>query len=331
VRRPPSPGSSGEDQSPHAGSEGPTELQRELRELCRGRGVLGPDLPRRLGPAIAARVGGDSPAAQRGKVVEWLTGYLGLLPADLQLVASVGLGLHPPAEARFLGDRLQWLGEHVDREQRTVRRRLDEALTFLAELMLSAEAAAGPAATSTPAEEWYYSSIRTLVSLDRGDPEVIEQRTIVPTGKGLGTVTLAMSVARAADGSTPEVGADILFGGLLSRTERPSRSQVRFVIELPNVIGPDEEHLLCLRYRLGAGQRMPQHYALIPMSRCDEFRLRIRFALPAPQVWLLPGVLPRSLDDDLGELGAVSPNRAGEAVVSFAALQRGLGYGLRWS
>lgn len=330
MRRPPSPGSSGKGQPPHAGSEDPSEFQRELRELCRGRGVHGPDLPGRLGPAIAARVGGGSPAAQRGKLVEWLTGYLGLLPAELQLVASVGLGLHPPAEARFLGSRLQWLGEHVDREQRTVRRRLDEALTFLAELVLSAEAA-GPATTSVPSDEWYFSSIRTLVSLDRREPEVIEERTIVPARAGLGTVTLAMSVARAADGSTPEVGADILYGGLLSRAERPSNSQFRFVIELPKALGPDEEHRLCLRYRIGAGQRMPPHYALTPMSRCDEFRLRIRFPLPAPQVWLLPGVLPRSLDDDPGELRTISPDRVGDAVVRFGPLQRGLGYGLRWS
>jgi hypothetical protein len=146
----------------------------------------------------------------------------------------------------------------------------------------------------------------------------------------LDQITLLMSVPPAGEGY-PQILADVLFGGLLIRAEHPSASQYRWILQLPRTISPHEEHRLCLRYRLPPEQKMVPHYALTPLSRCDEFELRVRFAVPSPNAWLLPGVPVRSLDDDPDELEPIEPDRVGEAVVRFAGLQRGLGYGLRWS
>jgi hypothetical protein len=302
------------------------QVRRELRLLCRGRGVLAPDLRRRIGPRLAARL---SDAGERGAIVDWLRGHVRQLPGDLRLAASVGLGLHPPADARFLGERLDWLAGHLAREQRTVRRRLDEALALLAELV-STSNPTPPVEPSATGGSWYSRSVRALVTLDRGEPEVFEERAIVAAGPAVDAVTLAMSIPRIPGQDPPEVLVDVLHGGLLTRTERPSASHFKFVVELPREVGPDDEHHLGLRYRLRPGQQMTPHYALIPLSRCDRFTLRVRFPAPPPTVRLLAGVPTRSLDDDPGELPVVEPDRAGEVFVRFAGLTPGLGYGLRW-
>ncbi|TQS45622.1 hypothetical protein [Cryptosporangium phraense] len=302
------------------------ELRQELRRLCRGRGVLAPDLAQRVGPRVAALV---SDAGDRSAIVDWLRDHVRRLPGDLRLAAAVGLGLHPPADARFLGERLDWLATDLGREQRTVRRRLDEALALLAEAVTGS--ATPPAETADPSGTgWYNHSVRSLVMLDRDDPEVFEERTIAATGAPIDVIRVAISVPRQPDGEPPDLFVDVLYGGLLLSSERPSTSHFRSEIALPRTVGPDDAHRVGFRYRLAPGQRMAPHYALTPLSRCDRFALRVRFPIPTPTTYLLRGVPPRSLDDPPGALTRVEPDRAGEATARFEALTPGLGYGLRW-
>ena len=117
----------------------------------------------------------------------------------------------------------------------------------------------------------------------------------------------------------------------LYREYRDIVGQFRFVVELPGPVEANVSHQLCLRYRLGPGDAMSKHYALTPMTRCDEFRLRVRFPLPAPRVWLLPGLLPRTLDDEPSRPPDVEPDRVGEVTASFANLKIGHAYGFRWA
>lgn len=304
-------------------------IQQELRQLCRGRGLQAAEL--RLSPTLAARlatVAGAGPP-NRGKLLDWLDRGIGLLPADLGLAARVGLALRPEAGNRFLGDRLERLATQVGREQRTVRRRLDEALSRLAEMLTSDPPEPAPAPSSSATS--YVRRVRALVVLDRPEPEVFEERTIVATDTGLAVITVAMSVPHPDGASPPHVTADVLFGARLARTDRPGPSHVRFVLRLPRSLQPNEEHRFALRYRLAPGQRMTPRYALTPFDRCDELQLRVRFGDPTPCVWRLPGVPPRSLDDDPGDLEKVEPDSVGEAFVQFSGLKPGLGYGLRWS
>src|SRR4051794_15286567 len=107
-----------------------SELYQELRKLCRGRGLLTPDLDRVMGPALTELSG----AGGRRALAALLTERTESLPADLRLAARVALALHPHANQRFLSERLDWLAADSRRDIRTVRRRVEEALSLLAEL-----------------------------------------------------------------------------------------------------------------------------------------------------------------------------------------------------
>src|SRR4051812_23157482 len=84
-------------------------VRAELRQLCRGRGLQAAEL--HLGPALAARYSAEFGAGpvDRGQLLEWIRHKLNALPADLRRAASIGLGMHPDADNRFLGARLDHL------------------------------------------------------------------------------------------------------------------------------------------------------------------------------------------------------------------------------
>ncbi|MFC5744617.1 hypothetical protein [Actinomadura rugatobispora] len=122
-----------------------SSLRRELRMLCRGRGVYASDLTARLGPLLKEHLGnarGDH--GSRARLIAMLTPQIEALPQDLALVARVALGLHEGTRQRFLRDRLDWLAGRMARDARTVRRRLDESLDLLAETIEHGPATAPP-------------------------------------------------------------------------------------------------------------------------------------------------------------------------------------------
>ncbi|GAA3199244.1 hypothetical protein [Actinocorallia longicatena] len=98
-------------------------LYQELRALSRGRGVPGSDLPSRLGPWIP----GD-----RLQIETELRRRIELLAPDLALVALASLGLHPEIADRFLAGRLTALSARLGRDDRTVRRAIDQAFRLIA-------------------------------------------------------------------------------------------------------------------------------------------------------------------------------------------------------
>lgn len=309
------------------------ELLAELRFLCRGWGVHSPDLTGRLGPRLAEhlRQATDRDAEPRSALIAWLGALSERLPDDLREAAHAALGLEP--RSRFLHDRQSWLSHRLDREARTARRRMDEALRLLAEAI----DAGGPAvpARTVPDEDWYLESVRTLLRLDLPAPAVQEERRIVVTAPALERITVAVSLPRLP-GNTPgtprDLKAEVLFGGILTGAERPSESHFRFQIQAPRPLRAGERHSFGIGYTMPVGQPMVPHYALTPLSRCDEFRLRVRFAADRPPsaVWLLDGLPPRILDDDPTDLPPVRLDAAGEAEAHFTNLARGLGYGFRW-
>ncbi|WP_116022733.1 Appr-1-p processing protein [Thermomonospora umbrina] len=97
-------------------------LYTELRRLSRGRGLATADLA-----SLAAWLPGD-----REQVVAGLRQRIDRLAPDLRLAALAALGLHPAAGERFLGQRISWLAGQLDRDARTVRRRIDEAFRLIA-------------------------------------------------------------------------------------------------------------------------------------------------------------------------------------------------------
>jgi hypothetical protein len=384
------------------------EAHVELRGLCRGRGVLAADLDARVGPALhrlAALPETADRGARRAVLTDWLRARVAGLPDDLRLVAGVALGLDPRAPHRLLKDRLGWLAVELDRDPRTVRRRADEAIRLLAEMLVDPDSGSAVSTVSTgstvptardspgppgvagtrratsgrpvpdehdpvlalggPAGGWYTERVRALVRLDGPTPELIEERRVVALADGVSELTLAMSLPQVsgnrtrpaspadgdagvgsggggADGAAGEpdhlgsgrrrdLGMDVVYGGRLTRRARRGDTYFALALRLPRPLRAGERHQFACRWLIPPGQPMVPRYALTPMSRCDSLVLRVRFPPgAAPEVRLLDGVPPRTVDDHHVELPALELDDVGEAVVAFSRLSIGLCYGVRW-
>ena len=273
----------GEHVKPDSRLDGDDEvpaLARELRALCRGRGVLATDLRDRLGPpASPLLAGGRRPGRHRSARRTERTARhraRGPPPGPPHLGPGVALGLHPDADSPFLGDRLQWLVRRLEREERTVRRRLDEAMTLLAETLV-ADDGGSEMITEAPSDRWYLRSVSTLVSLDGAEPEVFEQRKIVSTTRALTALTVAMSVYHLADEA-------------LSRRVKPQRSLWRAARPLRAA----ERQSVPLRRRVAVTGRAKRRAPVLP-------------ALPATSRRRDATALRAHTDDPLRRVPAANP------------------------
>ncbi len=112
-------------------------LLTELKVLRKGRGVLVAQIGDRVGPALRALSGvaeGASAAELRQKLARRLEELADELPDDLRIAALVSLGLYREAQRPFYQERIRWLADYLQRDERTARRRAEEALDQLAEI-----------------------------------------------------------------------------------------------------------------------------------------------------------------------------------------------------
>lgn len=291
------------------------------------------DLSERVGPALRAQAGiddlDDNQHEVRRRLIELLDDLARGLPEDLSLALSAGLALHEPVRHRFLDERMRWLADKLQRDVRTARRRVDEAIRAVAEL----------AAHSTPAdgdyapEGWYLRRFRVLLRLDTAQPTAIEERTIVSSSDDLAEILISTSVPRvpAGGGGRHRVNFAVLYGGTLDRDERRSETYFRYFIRLPRPLGLGESHEIGVALTVPPGQPMNPRYSFQPLRRCDEFDLRIRFGQETTrQVWNMDGV-PRGMIEDFAMSQAIVPvDDAGEIHLRYQRLRVGLVYGARW-
>ncbi len=317
-------------------------LADELSRLRRGRGIMASDLQERVGPTLRTMAGIDPAGSQeetRGRLLAFLDGLTRNLPEDLGLAFSAGLALHADVRQRFLEDRMRWLADRLQRDVRTARRRVDEAIRL-------AEASGGVRALETSDHlptGWYLARLRTLLRLDGQQPTAIEERTVVATDDGLTDFVISTAVPRSAsagpngsrpfDGHGQRLGFEVMYGGSLLRCERSSGSYFRHFVRLPRPLERGESHDVGVTITTPGDQPFNPRYSFQALCRCDEFDLRIRFgscSQPA-SVWKIPG-LPCGMVDDFADPGAlVRPDTAGDIHLWYQWLRIGLTYGARWS
>src|SRR5215813_4658979 len=174
----------------------PELLTAESKTLRKGRGVSVAQIGDRVGPALRALLGvaeGTNAVELRQKLTDRLEKLANELPDDLRVAALVALGLHREAQRPFYQERIHWLADHLQRDERTARRRADEALDRLAEIAVapgvapSADAAAG-------SDEWYVSELRCVLVLDRDLPEAFEYRRITANRDHLTEIDLSLTL-----------------------------------------------------------------------------------------------------------------------------------------
>jgi hypothetical protein len=315
------------------------ELVEELKTLRKGRGIYVPQISERVGPALREACGvtdGDNPGELRRKVATCLEAHAAGLPDDLQVAVLAALAIHQEARLPFYQDRIRWVARYLERDERTARRRVDDGIGQLAELVVTA--ANGTTPGPEPASPgWRVEELRSIVLLDQPVREAIELRRIVAERNGLDQLELAFTLPRGPNGpndpdSDRELLIDVLYGGTLVRRGIESSERFGFVLQLPRSLQRRETHEYGLRFRVPPGQPVRPHYTCVSKLPHDQFDLRIRFgrADRPERIWKLDSVFQRDVDDPIPTGEPLSADAAGELHLSFRHLTPGLAYGVRW-
>lgn len=308
----------------------PTELAAELRALRKGRGAQKPNIQEQVGPALRELCGiseSDDAAAIRHKVTSRLADLARELPQDLRLAAVAALGLQEDTQQQFLKDRVRWLADRQQRDGRTIRRRIDQAMSLLAEVATS-DIHAEPRKEN---RGWHTRRFEAVLRMDKPTPECLERRWIVAEQDGLDEIQVSITLPPGDDGPL-DLLIEPYHGVALVARERRAANRFAFVLRLPRTLHAGDEHEYALVARVPDHQPMREHYVFVPERRCDEFDLRVRFDPDhgPDRIWSMAEVFHREIDErtpaDLLEL-----DRVGEVHLYFDDLIPGRGYGAQWS
>jgi hypothetical protein len=272
-------------------------LVKELKTLRKGRGVFAGDIHRRVGPGLRAAcevTENDGPGEIRRKVAVRLENLAAALPPDLRTAIMVGFAIG--SETRFprYEDRVERVAHELRCLPRTARRRIDEGVQHIAELIAESLARTE---YSAQAISWHTTELCVEVALDLPRPEIVEHRRVI-SHRDDPTVPLA-SAGGYPDVRQDDLLVDVGYGGTLEKRGMESNERVRFVVWLP---------------------RYP----------CDLFDLRVRCGA-VHRVWLVHGTFQRDVDDHRSPGEELPVDPAGEVHVRFRDLSPGLAYGLRWA
>ncbi len=296
------------------------ELVQELKTLRKGRGLAG-RLDGRVGPFLrsaCAVSSDDGQVAIREKVSGRLSELASQLPDDLRLAALAAFAISAEARQPLYQDRVRWAASRVDRDPRTVRRRVDEAIVLLAELAASSSSSL----PASPSDRWHTSSLSIACVVD--ELLVLERRRIVADQEGLEFVDLAVSLPAGRPAVT------VLYGGSLLDRGMETSSRWGYGLELPRPLSRGESWEVALLFR---PQSLRPYMVTVPRQPCDSFDLRVRFGeVPPPsEVRVLERAFQRDVSDPGYQGRPEQVDSSGEVHLQFRGLMPGLAYGVRWA
>ncbi|MEU7753067.1 hypothetical protein [Micromonospora sp. NPDC049171] len=253
------------------------------------------------------------------------------MPGDLRRAVVLAYALDPTHAYLRLDRRTDQLARELSVQQRTARRRIDEAVARL----VRAAVPETPASATDTGPGWHLRAVNALLRLDTPTPELYEARSVVAT-RPIDELTVQFSLPRQPDDDGPEHGvhADVLFGARIRALTRHISDQCfRLTLALPRTLEPGERHDLCLHYRLPEGQPMREHYVFQPLTPCAHCTVRLRFPADSgpATAWRLDGVPPRAVDDRTPGPDRLHPDTVGEVTAVFDGLQQGYAYGIAWT
>ena len=305
-------------------------LLDDLLALPRGRGVNSADI--KISEAVREFCGiapDDPPGIARRKLVDRLEELADRLPPDLGLAARVALAIEPEARQRFLTERIEWLAKRIDRDIRTARRRMNEALRLMADMDTNfvANGSAVP-----PPEQHHIAEHWALVRLDEPMRDTYERRVIVSNIDALREIDTVLTLPQTDSSSlAPDLQMEVLYGATVVEAVRETDTRFRYRLRLASPLHAGESHEYMILYRIPPEHFVRPHYVFIPHLRCNAVTLRVRFPADRPPVDVRrveTGYL-RDLDGEMsGEPLALGD--AGELHLAFTSLVTGMAYGARW-
>jgi hypothetical protein len=305
----------------------------ELKALRKGRAIFTTPLADRIGPALRSACGiveEDGTVEMRRKLTDRLRPLVESLPDDLKIALLAAFALDERARKPFYQERVHWAAITLDRDDRTVRRRIDEGIEQIAAL---AVAAAVPAPRLYPGRGWHTEELRVTLALDQPVPEAFEFRRVIADADEIAVLDLALTLpvtgesgdsARGAD-----LGVDVFHGGVLAGRVRESSDRIGLALRLPEPLRRGARHEVGLRFRANLREK---RYVCVPRHPCDFFDLHVRFGERVPKrIVRQEKVSPPGADDWPRTGAALAADDAGEVHVRFRNLAPGFAYGIRWA
>ncbi|MBN6036041.1 hypothetical protein JYK18_14195 [Amycolatopsis sp. 195334CR] len=274
---------------------------------------------------------GDDNAEVRRKLVQWMQNLAELLPVDSAQMIRGAFGIQGTSSP-FYQDRVRQLAISMDRDDRTVRRRIDDAIEQMAQL---AHSSVGSNSSQLKDRSWHTEELRVALILDLDTPEVFETRRIIIDADELAEVDFALTadVSRSTKAESPKlpVEIDMIYGGTLYFRVMESSDRARMMLRLPMPLRRGALHEFGLRMRV-PGPPEELHYVCVPRKQCDFFDLRVRFGKECPEsVDLIESAFQGDIRDPYVKNEKIIPDGAGEVHVQFRSLTPGFAYGIRWS
>lgn len=304
----------------------------ELKVLRKGRGIFTTPLADRVGPALRATCGileDDDTVGIRRKLSDRLRPLVESLPDDLKIALLAAFALDERTRRPFYQERVHWAAITLDRDDRTVRRRIDEGIEQIAAMAVaSGEPDPGP---RYPSRSWHTEELRVTLALDQPVAEAFEFRRVVADADEIAELDLALTLAPGESAESvheTDLEVDVFHGGVLTSRAMESSDRIGLALRLPEPLRRGERHDIGLRFR--ANMQQP-HYVCVPRHPCDLFDLHVRFGGQVPDRIVL---LEKAFQDDTrrqpprGE--SLEIDDAGEVHVQFRHLAPGFAYGIRW-
>ncbi|ONI79672.1 hypothetical protein ALI144C_23185 [Actinosynnema sp. ALI-1.44] len=309
-------------------------VKESLVQLRKGRGVQSKDLESRIDPEFAALIGTsvDTGTALRVRVVAYLNELMTGLPESLERVARCALNVPPAPDGDTLRQRLTGLAGEFFYDERTARRRMDDAFE---RMVANADRGQAPMpGVGHGGTGWYVDMFEAVVRLDLPSPEAVERRTIVVTADSLDKIVTSIDIPKdPSNGSGPVgVAPEMMFGGLLAATGQGSSTNFSTDITLPRTLHRGERHTYGLIQRIPPGQRMATRYVYVPYRQCRFFTLVVRFhpdRVPGT-IWRHDGAPYSAVHDDPVPGAELVPDKAYEVSTQFRDLINGCAYGIQW-
>lgn len=247
-------------------------------------------------------------------------------------------GVEPGYRDRFLTQRQAKLASFWNCDPKTVQRRCEETLRIMAGHL--AEHAEPPEdierdEDAFAPDTWYTERMSVILRLDKGQPEAIEERTIVSRVDRLSKIVAGFGVPRPRSvDEDKDMGLDVelVYGARLVSVRQPSGEYIMHYMTFPREVSQGDKHTYVRIARIPHGQTMVSRYVFSPLHRCDTLDLRVRFderRIPE-MIWRVSGVPAQMATEGNMNGQLLEADSFGELRATFTSLRPGLSYGILW-
>lgn len=306
-------------------------LAKELRRLCQRGGARSPQRWRPLDPQIAriCRITErDRPEQRAQKLADAVRRFLEHHPEEREVLLTA-LALDPLARADSLHLRLRWLaGRRFHGGDRTMSRRLDDAIEVFVEVAIAEQRAAAAAGDVG----YEIEDFDATVAIDGDIVKIIERRKIKSTRDQLDLVRCCRGVRQApSEEDWNAFHVDVVSGGQVRDVNRQAEA-VEVWIDLPKPLDTNQLHEFEVSYEFPKCLLRGPYYAVQPATPFGTVSMAIRFdprCVPV-RVRRIVGVMPPQLASPSAGGDELPLDPSARVRATFRDVHPGRAYGIRW-